>query len=143
MNIFSKISTFLNKIVDIITQGNLERVRIISEFNSVFKEAYVQGEIDRLCSVATSMGNPKFSHSLSTIYLRSGFKITIENDEDLSENNFWEIAKYVLDSPPFIRQLMALGYDTLLIVGKRNVSGIQISLKQVVDLQKYMLENKK
>ncbi len=143
MNFFSTISTFLNRIVDIITQGNLERVRVMTEFNNVFKDSYLQGEIDKLCSVTTSMGNPKFSHSLSTIYLRSGFKITIENDEDLSENNFWEIAKYVLDSPPFIRQLMALGYDTLIIVGKRNTAGIQISLKQVVDLQKYMLESRK
>ncbi|WP_259016585.1 hypothetical protein [Emticicia fluvialis] len=143
MNIFSKISTFLSRIVDVITQGNLERVRILKEFNTLFKQAFLQGEIDRLCTVITSMGNPKFTHSLSSIYLRSGFKITIENDEDLSENNFWEIAKYVLDSAPFIRQLMALGYDTLIIVGKTNTAGIQISLKQVVDLQKFMLEQAK
>ncbi len=142
MNILSKISSFLSKVVDIITQGNLERIRIISEFNTVFKDAYLQGEVDRLCSVVTSVGNPKYRHALSTISLRSGFKIIIENDDDLSENNFWEIAKYVLENPPFIRQLMALGYDTLIIAGRLNKSGIQISLKQVVDLQKYMLESR-
>jgi hypothetical protein len=83
-NIFSRLAQLLNRVVDIVSQGNLERVRIIREFNLVFKEAYLGGDIERHCTVTTSPGNPEFKHELSTFYLRSGFKITIENDNNLA-----------------------------------------------------------
>ncbi len=138
-NIFSRIATFLNRVVDVVSQGNLERVRIIREFNLVFKEAFMQGDIDRLCVVTTSPGKPEFKHELSTFYLRSGFKITIENDNNLTEGDFIEISKYVIESAAFVRQLMALGYDTLIIKGKNSFMGLQIPLKEIANLHNYML----
>jgi hypothetical protein len=138
-NIFSRLSKLLNRVVDVVSQGNLERVRIIREFNLVFKEAYYGGDIERLCTVTTSPGNPNFRHELSTFYLRSGFKITIENDNNLQENDFIEISRYVIESAPFVRQLMALGYDTLIIKGKNSFMGVQIPLKEIANLQSYML----
>ena len=138
-NLFTRLGSLLNRFVDVITQGNFERVRIIREFNMVFREAYMSGEIDRFCIVSTSAGNPEYRHALSTFYIRSGFKITIQNDERLSEHDFMEISKYILESAPFVRQLMALGYDTLIIIGKTNYKGLQVSLKEISDIQKYML----
>jgi hypothetical protein len=138
-NIFSKIVSFLNQVVDVVSQGNLERVRIIREFNIVFKEAFMQGDIDRLCVVTTSPGKPEFKHELSTFYLRSGFKITIENDNKLTENDFLEISKYVIESAAFVRQLMALGYDTLIIKGKNRFMGLEIPLKEIANLHNYMI----
>jgi hypothetical protein len=32
-NILSRITTLLNRVWDVVSQGNLERVRILSEFN--------------------------------------------------------------------------------------------------------------
>ncbi|MFM1947727.1 MAG: hypothetical protein RL207_2010 [Bacteroidota bacterium] len=139
-SVFSKFLTFINRIADVISQGSLERVRILSEFNSVFKDAYLEGSIDRLCKVTTSIGDPSFKHELSSIYFRSGFKITIENDENLKESDFHEISRYVIQSKHFVRQLMALGYDTLIIIGKNKVNGIQISLKAIANLQDYMID---
>lgn len=138
-NIFSTIANFLNRVVDVVSQGNLDRVRIIREFNLVFKEAFMQGDIDRLCIVTTSPGLPQFKHELSSFYLRSGFKITIENDDNLTENDFSEIAKYVIESAAFVRQLMVLGYDTLIIKGKNSFTGLQIPLKEIANLHNYML----
>jgi len=138
-NIFSKITTLLNRVVDVVSQGNLERVRILKEFNYVFKDVYMQGELDRLCTVTTSAGNPQFKHELSTFYLRSGFRITVENDSNLTREDFVEISKYVIESAPFVRQLMALGYDTLIIKGKNSMFGVQIPLKEIANLQNYML----
>ena len=57
-NILTKLTTLLNRVVDVVSQGNLQRVRIISQFNQVFKEAFYSTEIDRLCKVTTSPGNP-------------------------------------------------------------------------------------
>ena len=139
INIFSKISTLLNRVVDIITQGGLERVRVLSEFNRVFKSAFEIGEFDRLCSVTTSKGNQNFKHELSTIYLRSGFKITIMNDENLKKQDFSKIAKYFVINKAFARKLMALGYDTLLIKGKSSTTGLEIPLKEIASLNDYMV----
>ena len=71
--------------------------------------------------------------------MRSGFKITIENDANLTQTDFMEISRYIIDSKPFVRQLMAFGYDTLIISGKTYFKGIQISLKDIASLQDYML----
>ena len=138
-NIFSRIATFLNRVVDVVSQGNLQRVRLLHEFNLVFYEAFREGALDRLCVVTTSAGKPEFKHELSTFYLRSGFKITIENDNNLTENDFIEISKYVIESLAFVRQLMALGYDTLIIKGKNSFMGLQIPLKEIANLHNYML----
>lgn len=138
-NIFSMIATFLNRVVDVVSQGNLERVKIIREFNLVFREAFTQGDIDRLCVVTTSPGNPEFKHELSTFYLRSGFKITIENDNHLTESDIIEISKYVIESGAFVRQLMAMGYDTLILKGRNSFMGIHIPLKEIANLHNYML----
>jgi hypothetical protein len=138
-NIFSRITTLLNRVWDVVSQGNLERVRILKEFNIVFKEAFLSGDIDRHCTVTTAPGRSDFSHELSSFYMRSGFKITIENDLNLETEDFEEISKYVLDSAPFIRQLMAMGYDTLVIKGKNQYRGIEISLKEKANFHKYML----
>lgn len=138
-NIFSRIATLLNRVVDIVSQGNLQRVLIIKEFNLVFQEAYYSSDIERLCTVTTSAGNPEFRHELSSFYLRSGFKITIENDNNLEEADYVQIASYVIESAPFVRQLMALGYDTLIIKGKNTIMGVQIPLKRIASLHNYML----
>lgn len=141
-NIITKLTTLLNRVLDVVSSGSLERVRIINEFNLVFQEAFQSGEIDRLCSVTTGPGNPNFKHELSSFYLRSGFKITIHNDASLKDNDYYEISRYVIESAPFVRQLMALGYDTLKIVGKNTMLGMQIPLKEIANLHAYMLNNR-
>lgn len=139
LNIFSKISTLVNRVLDIITQGGLERVRVLNEFNNVFKAAFEEGEFNKLCSVTTSKGNPQFGHELSTIYLRSGFKITILNDDFLKKQDFSKIAKYFIINKEFARKLMALGYDTLIIKGKSSTTGLEIPLKEIASLNDYMV----
>ena len=105
VNVFSKISILINRIVDVITQGNLERVKVMSEFNRVFKDAFYSQEFIRLCSVTTSY-----------------------------------IASYVVLSKEFVRQLMAMGYDTLIIRGKSRSTGLEIPLKEIANLNDYMLD---
>jgi hypothetical protein len=138
-NVFSKIATFINRVVDTISQGNLERVTILREYNITFREAFIQGDINILCKVTTASGNPSFKHALSSFYLRSGFKITIENDNNLRENDLIELSKYFIENKAGVRQLMAFGYDTLIMVGKNSSQGIQIPFKEIANLQEYML----
>ena len=139
-NIISRITTLINRLVDVISQGSFERVKILREFNITFKQAWEEKSLDRLCFVTTAPGDPDFKHGLSTYYLRSGFKITIENDEDLTEKECGEISKYVVESRPFVRQLMAMGYDTLIIKGKQPYKkGVNLALKEISNLQDHMI----
>jgi len=138
-NIFDSITRFINRVVSVVSTGSLERVRIIREFNLVFQEAFLQGSLAWKCVVTTSAGKPEYKHELSTFYLRSGFKITIENDKNLQENDYIEIAGYVIQNLAFVRQLMALGYDTLIVVGRNNHYGAFIPLKTIANLHNYML----
>ena len=140
VNLFDSLKKLFNRVVDIVIQGNLDRVRIISEFNRVFNQAYLSSEIDRKCSVTTSPGKPEFRHELSSFYLRSGFKITILNDDYLTETDLFEISGYVLESQGFVRKLMAIGYDTLIVKGKNSTNGLQIPLKKFGNIDGYMIK---
>jgi hypothetical protein len=137
--ILSKLATLFNRIVSVVTTGSTERIRIINEFNKVFVEAYQLGEIDRKCTVTVAPGNSSFRHELSAFHIRSGFKITIHNDSRLTTQDIVEISQYVLNSAPFVRQLIALGFDTLIITGANTMAPLEISLKEISDYYKYVL----
>lgn len=138
-NIFASLKKIINRVVDIVLQGNLDRVRLIGEFNRVFNQAYLQSEINRKCSVTTSLGKPGFGHSMSD-HFRSGFKITILNDDYLTETDLFEISGYVLESPGFVRKLMVVGYDTLIVKGKTATVGLQVPLKKFGNIDNYMMQ---
>jgi hypothetical protein len=138
-SIFQNITAIINSIFDVISQGSLERVRVVREFNKAFNEAYLTGEFDRMCKVSIAIGDSSFRHSMSTFVLRSGFKITIQNDEKLTNYDIQEIAKYVLASNPFVRQLMALGFDTLIIIGKNMSAGVKLQLSNFANPNQYFL----
>jgi len=123
--------------------GSLERVRIVSMMNQGFRECYYAGELSKLCHVSIAAGDPDYRHDMSSIWLRSGFKITIENDSGLKESELFEIAQYILTNVPFVRQLMSMGFDTLIVIGKNSVVGRQFSLKAYADLLGYFLEQSK
>lgn len=116
-----KIVDFIKGLLDSILSGSLERIRIINAMNDSFKEAYYSGELDRLCKVSITIGDSSFAHEMSTFVFRSGFKISIENDNNIKISEFREIGQYILSNRPFVRQLMSLGFDTLIIKGK-NIS---------------------
>jgi hypothetical protein len=129
-NVFQNLTALINSIFDVISQGSLERIRLVREFNRAFSEAYLTGEFDRMCKVSIAVGDSSFRHSMSTFVLRSGFKITIQNDEKLTSFDIQEI---------FVRQLMALGFDTLIIIGKNMSAGVKLQLSNFSNPNQYFL----
>ena len=138
---FDTISKTINGLLDLITQGSFERLKVINELNIAFKEAFLSTEIDRHCKVSICSGNGKYRHEMSAFTLRSGFKVTIENDDNLKESDFIEISKYILSNPTFVRQLMVLGFDTLAIKGKNQLNKLEIPLKEHGKLKDFMIGN--
>ena len=121
---------FIKGLLDSILSGSLERMRIINAMNNSFKEAYYSGELERLCKTSITIGDSNFAHEMSTFVFRSGFKICIENDNNIKISEFREIGQYILSNRPFVRQLMSLGFDTLIIKGKNTTKDDKYALKQ-------------
>ena len=110
-----KFVEFIKNVINTILDGSFERVRVISSLNDAFKEYYLSGELQRYCKVSISAGNDKFRHEMSSFFLRSGFKISIQNDNGLGDAEIREISQYILGNLSFVKRLMALGFDTLII----------------------------
>ena len=108
--------------------------------NQSFKDSYYSGELERYCKVSVAMGDTNYAHEMSAFFLRSGSKISIENDSNIKDFEFRDISQYILSNKPFIRQLMTLGFDTLIITGKTSKKGMQYCLKSYTQLGGFSLE---
>lgn len=134
------IKTLLSNLINTLLDGSFERVRIISQMNAAFKEYFTTGEFNRLCRVSISQGNSSFAHEMSSLWIRSGFKITVENDTALRESEINELAAYITDNAAFVRQLMAMGFDTLVIKGKTTDMTKSFALKKFANLNQYYIK---
>lgn len=126
----------INSLLD----GSFDRMRIIGQMNKAFEESFYTGELDRMCKVSIAMGYQPFAHEMSCLSFRSGFKISIENDSSLKESELEELASYVTGNVAFVRQLMSLGFDTLIIKGKINGMNKMYALKRFANLSQYYIK---
>lgn len=135
-----KIVEFFKNLLNSLLDGSFERVRIIKSMNDAFHEYYVTGEINRLCKVSITVGNQSYRHEMSTVFFRSGFRISIENDSNIRDSELRDISQYILSNTAFVRQLMALGFDTLIVSGKTTNKNFMYSLKESATLTNFFIE---
>ena len=76
---------------------------------------------------------------MSSLWFRSGFKVSVENDLNIMESEMTELANYIVGNQAFVRQLMAMGFDTLIIKGKTTGKSISHALKKYANLDHYYL----
>lgn len=136
-----KIIDFFKNLLDSLISGSFERTKIVTSMNHAFKEYYYSGELEYFCKVSISQGEQNFAHEMSTFFFRSGFKITVENDTTLKSSELRNIAQYILTNKPFVRQLMSLGFDTLIVKGKSIEVEARYALKQYTELNSFMLSS--
>lgn len=134
------IKTFFINLINSLLDGSFERVRIINQMNTAFREYFFSGEFGRMCKVSISQGRSEYAHEMSSLWFRSGFKITIENDISLRESEIIELASYITDNAAFVRQLMAMGFDTLVVKGKTSSIEKEIPLKKYANLNQYFIQ---
>ena len=133
------IKQFFTNLINSLLDGSFERMRIISQMNTAFKEYFTSGEFGRLCKVSISQGKSEYAHEMSTMWFRSGFKLSIENDMNLKESEMTELSQYVTGNAAFVRQLMAMGFDTLVIKGKTTGKTQYYALKRYANLNNYFI----
>lgn len=134
------IKTFFTNLINSLLDGSFEKIRIIGNMNAAFKEYFISGEYNRLCKASISQGCSDFAHEMSSLWFRSGFKISIENDTSLKESEMNEIASYITDNDAFVRQLMSLGFDTLIVRGKQSGIEKKFALKKYANLNQYFIK---
>jgi S-adenosylmethionine hydrolase len=102
----------------------------------------VSGTIDvldvRFGSLWTNI--PRSLFAKLGIHHGSRVEISIENDTSLKESEITELASYVTDNAAFVRQLMAMGFDTLVIKGKTTGIGREYPLKKFANLSQYFIK---
>ena len=130
------IKDFFNNLFNSLLDGSFERMRIINVMNQSFREFFYSGELNRLCKVSISQGDREFSHEMSSLCEEVNI---IKNDINLLDSEIMEISKYVLSNTAFIRQLMAMGFDTLIVVGATSGKGRKFSLKGYANLNNYYI----
>ena len=135
MSIKSLITNLINSLLD----GSFERMRVINQMNAAFKEYFMSGEIARMCKFSISQGKQENAHEMSSLWFRSGFKVSVENDINLKESEMTELASYIIGNQAFVRQLMAMGFDTLIIKGKTTGKSISYAIKKFANLDHYYL----
>ena len=133
------IKSFFTNLINSLLDGSFARVRIINQMNTAFKEYFLSGEFGRMCKVSISQGRSEYAHEMSSLWFRSGFKISIENDTSLKESEISELASYITDNAAFVRQLMAMGFDTLVIKGKTSGKSKEFPLKKYANLNQYFI----
>lgn len=114
MSIGEMYRNILNSLLD----GSFERMRLIGQINANFKEKFAYGDLNRWCRASISWGNSQYAHEMSSLWFRSGLRIRVENDKTLKEPEINELAQHIMKNGPLVRQLMALGFDTLIVKGK-------------------------
>lgn len=134
------IKEFFSNLLNALLDGSFERVRIINQMNTAFKEYFMSGDFGRLCKVSISQGRTEFAHEMSVLWFRSGFKLSIENDYNLKQSEIKELSLYVTSNAAFVRQLMALGFDTLVIEGKTTKIAEYYALKKYANLNQYYIQ---
>ena len=130
---------YLKSLLDRFVGGSFERMRILQEMNISFKEMYCSGTIEYFCKVSVEMGESALRHDMSAFLFRSGFKVTIENDAKIQKSEMRELASYITSNKPFLRQLMTLGFDTLIIAGKTTGNEHKYEIKRFTSLLGYTL----
>lgn len=140
MALLNNIWEFLKNTINLVLDASFEKVAIINALNKTFEEQYLNGETNRLVKVSITIGDETYKHSMSVHWTRSGFMMIIQNDEFLKLSEVHEVAQYILTNDYFIKKLMSLGFDTLIVKGK-NTKSIKFKLSNFANLDGYFLQD--
>jgi hypothetical protein len=138
MKALNKLYDFIKNVVNVALDLSLEKVIILNQFNQAFKNEFLTGQTNRLLKVSITIGDSTYRHAMSSSFVRSGFMVTVANDDNLKMSEAHDIAQYFLDNDPFIKQLMTLGFDTLIVRGK-STNSLKFKLSDYASLEHFFL----
>ena len=106
-----------------------ERYRLVRDFNTMAKQAFISGYAPTLLEARTTIGCLDYRHAFSK-FMAGGFRIKALSGDALEKNELIEIGKVVLDNEELVRKLVSLGWDTLEVHDLKGFQGYKWSLKE-------------
>ncbi|MEE0997720.1 MAG: hypothetical protein U0L74_10200 [Paludibacteraceae bacterium] len=110
-----------------------ERSKLVRDFNSASKKAFLGGLVPTLLKASVSRGDKSYKHQFSH-WLNSGFRIQAFQGRQLSRDELVRIGKVILADDVLIRKLVVLGFDTLEICGDVGSYGCKWQLRDHLQL---------
>jgi nicotinamidase-related amidase len=110
-----------------------ERSKLVRDFNSASKKAFLGGLVPTLLKASVSRGDKSYKHQFSH-WLNSGFRIQAFQGRQLSRDELVQIGKVILADDVLIRKLVVLGFDTLEICGDVGSYGCKWQLRDHLQL---------
>lgn len=105
-----------------------ERYRLLKDFNTMAKRAFISGYAPTLLEARTTVGCFEYRHAFSK-FMAGGFRIKALSGIALTKNELIEIGKVVLDNDELVRKLISLGWDTLEVHDLKGFQGYKWALK--------------
>jgi len=107
----------------------VERYRLVKDFNSAAKYAFIQGTAPTLLEAKITRGESAYKHAFSK-WMASGFRIKALSGRPLDKSELIEIGRVILDNEELTRKLISLGWDTLEVHSNKGYNGVKWPLKE-------------
>lgn len=111
-------SITLKSIWGTLLNGSFEKQAFIDEINKQFYNLYVSGKLKRLYKAGTTIGRESDRHDMSS-KIWNGLELKVKNDSLLTVREIEQFSKDFLEDKELVRQLLSLGYSTLIITGTK------------------------
>lgn len=112
-------SITLKSICGALLNGSFVKSTFIDEINKQFYDLFISGKLKRLYEAHSTVGRMEDYHDMSSKRL-NGLELKIKNDSGITINEVEEFAQTFLANDELVRQLLTIGYSTLIIKGTTN-----------------------
>ena len=109
-------SITLKSICGALLNGSFVKSTFIDEINKQFYDLFITGKLKRLYEANSTVGRIEDNHDMSSKRL-NGLELKIKNDSGITINEVEEFAQTFLANDELVRQLLTIGYSTLIIKG--------------------------
>ncbi|MCQ2192042.1 MAG: hypothetical protein MJZ23_04155 [Paludibacteraceae bacterium] len=110
-----------------------DRSRLVRDFNKTARNAFVTGTAPTILEASMVTGNKAYKHEMSA-WMNTGFCIKALSGRTLSRDEMIFIGKIILANKTLVRQLVALGWDTLMVRDNNSHFGCQWKLIEHADM---------
>lgn len=114
-------------------QDRQDRNRLLRNFNTSARLAFVSGNSPVLMEASVSKGDSSYRHSFSK-WLASGFRIKVLSGCQLSRGEIKAVGDTILGDDMLVRRMVVLGWDTLEIHCDTGNHGCKWQLKEFMQL---------
>ncbi len=133
------VSDSFNNLFKKFSNNSSDRSVLVDKLNELFKYLYTYDHVDLSCKANITSGNEDFKHETSASFSKSGLKITIEKTS-VTDAEVRDVSRFFLSDKQFIKVLMNLGFDTLIIAGKDEKTSVLYCIRDYYNYSNFTFD---